>query len=474
MADPRVDALNERLRRTFEAQRARSLRRFVETDESLEEARQAAYERVRAGVRGRGALTRLEEQRLRQRAVEELEAQVQRTIARLGEDVQYAGDRGALAALESRRTALATLGTGSTRGRLTDDAGAVERSFTEPRLRRLNSTLWRHQRETRRAMERSLGTSLRAGRSVTEAAQELLVASNPAVRVPRYMRQLIEATRSGSARELRRTVRRHVGTVRRLGEGASRERGPFTLRQHVEQFVRDAGRAVEGDVDNALRHYMVAKARYQARLVARTEMSAALNAAYVERTRGEPFVKAYRWNTSPTHPRPDVCDMYASTDFSGLGRGVYSPDDLPQLPAHPHCQCYVTSVLDRSFATRRLEAARNARRNGTTVQHEERLLRGAEPAPGEREPFAAWLGAQSRARQDSILGPGRARHLRRRLREAGPGGAGAIVDPRTGELAPLWAIEGRRRPARDLGAAVPVEVREYHGLPPIARERSRG
>lgn len=47
-----------------------------------------------------------------------------------------------------------------------------------------------------------------------------------------------------------------------------------------------------------------------------------------------------KWQLSPRHPKPDVCDLLASQDIDGEGPGVYkhSPN------RHPGCLCYIFPV----------------------------------------------------------------------------------------------------------------------------------
>lgn len=55
----------------------------------------------------------------------------------------------------------------------------------------------------------------------------------------------------------------------------------------------------------------------------------------------DPFVEAVRWVLSPnrgTQVGPDVCDALASTDWYGLGPGIYPVDRVP-MPPHPNDRC---------------------------------------------------------------------------------------------------------------------------------------
>lgn len=87
--------------------------------------------------------------------------------------------------------------------------------------------------------------------------------------------------------------------------------------------------------------------RYKALRIARTEMRNAHTEAALLSVQSSPgvlkdYVSGLRWNLSLSHPAPDVCDLYATRD-TGLGPGVYLPDDFPV--SHPNCLCFQTAVL---------------------------------------------------------------------------------------------------------------------------------
>ena len=80
------------------------------------------------------------------------------------------------------------------------------------------------------------------------------------------------------------------------------------------------------------------------RRLARTETPRAYGAATVEAARRNPFVAGVKWNLSASHPEQDECDVNATRDAHGLGRGVYPAGRVPTYPNHPHDLCYLTSV----------------------------------------------------------------------------------------------------------------------------------
>lgn len=85
----------------------------------------------------------------------------------------------------------------------------------------------------------------------------------------------------------------------------------------------------------------------------RTELNNAFHASAKDRMRRSPFVEAVVWETSGSHPRPDICDEYAERDNDNLGPGRYMPDNVPEKP-HPQCMCYITADLisDEEFINR--------------------------------------------------------------------------------------------------------------------------
>jgi hypothetical protein len=77
----------------------------------------------------------------------------------------------------------------------------------------------------------------------------------------------------------------------------------------------------------------VGNARYNAMRIARTEINNAYREAHIQSTREasgnlKPFISGIQWSLSLSHPRADICDCWAGYD-SGLGPGIYLPEDVP-------------------------------------------------------------------------------------------------------------------------------------------------
>lgn len=118
--------------------------------------------------------------------------------------------------------------------------------------------------------------------------------------------------------------------------------------------------------------------------VFRTELNRAHGEAYQSGAGTHPDVVGMRFNLSPTHPRVDICDYYASANLYGLGPGVYPIGEAP-WPAHPNTMSYLTAVF-------RDEVTPKDQKD----QHD--LLTGLRDLPA--------------ARQDTILGRQKAAALR--------------------------------------------------------------
>ncbi len=83
---------------------------------------------------------------------------------------------------------------------------------------------------------------------------------------------------------------------------------------------------------------------YNALRLARTELTAAYGAATIGAAQASPAVGKVQWVLSSSHPKPDICDTYAS---GGDGHGVYDANKCPQYPAHPNCLCTIQPAPDK-------------------------------------------------------------------------------------------------------------------------------
>lgn len=122
----------------------------------------------------------------------------------------------------------------------------------------------------------------------------------------------------------------------------------------IEKIVRAgvirgfSAKEIASDVKKYIHPGTPGGASFAAMRLGRTE----LNNTFHEQQKMEanrPWVKGTKWNRSKSHPKRDLCDVYAEHD-EGLGIGVWSNHRTPNKP-HPQCLCYMTyDVMDEREA----------------------------------------------------------------------------------------------------------------------------
>lgn len=83
--------------------------------------------------------------------------------------------------------------------------------------------------------------------------------------------------------------------------------------------------------------------KYNALRLARTETNQGYYRAQELSAQNSVIVRGVKWNLSRSHPKKDICDIWATQDLYGLGPGVYKPGTTPT--EHPNGFCYKTDVL---------------------------------------------------------------------------------------------------------------------------------
>lgn len=269
---------------------------------------------------------------------------------------------------------------------------------------------------------RAMAAQVRESTALAETTEELsarvLSTRNVEVRLPRY----IERVRAAAARAQPSAVRR---TVRAQLEALESGRIPnHDISRETRRFLERVRRSNGEDIDEAVEQWVRGRAQNQAMTIARTEGQSALNESYVEQVGQQPWVVGVRWNLSPSHPDPDICDVMAAQDLHGLGAGGYPAADAPSL-AHPNCLCFMSAIVDEHFLERE-----GARARGTAEP----------PRPWETAGDVSArdvLDGMTEEQRRSVLGSGRAREFARRPTR--------VVNP-DGSFNPLYQIQGRPPP----------------------------
>ncbi len=137
-----------------------------------------------------------------------------------------------------------------------------------------------------------------------------------------------------------------VSLAERHVEKLSREGTYYASKRLIAEMKKaiEAGR--EDLLVRAINWWLYDRQLYFLKRVARTEAANAFHLAQIKATEDDPYVIGYQWRLSSSHPRPDICDWYASVDF-GLGKGVWPKDRVPRKKAHPHCMCYLLPKVSK-------------------------------------------------------------------------------------------------------------------------------
>lgn len=141
----------------------------------------------------------------------------------------------------------------------------------------------------------------------------------------------------------------------------SRRHHGMTLSERVYRNGRKSVTAVEGIINQSLlsgrsateiarlvRSYINPRTpgglSYAAMRLGRTELNNAFHETSLRMAADDPFVERVKWNLSGSHPKPDICNDYASAvNRRGWDPGEYSVGQVPAKP-HPQCLCYTTTI----------------------------------------------------------------------------------------------------------------------------------
>lgn len=284
-------------------------------------------------------------------------------------------------------------------------------------------------------MRRVLESSIKAGESTIRSAERLLDADIPAVELPKYVRELSKAAKFprgyGDKNEYERVVKRFKSQINRLGQGAEKAAGEYTVRSAAQQMIKDLRRAQPDQVDGIVNRWVLERARYQARVMARHEAVEAARDVQLNGYREQPWVVGVRWTLSGAHPKFDVCDCHAGADIYGLGPGGYPKDQVPDR--HTSCLCGLVPISDNAYLRRETARLRD---------------QPEPPRPWETEGGQSpedWLRAQSRETRRAILGPTRAK-----LVEQGR----KVLDEGASNFRPVYQLKGMPRPRIERGPRV--------------------
>jgi hypothetical protein len=138
------------------------------------------------------------------------------------------------------------------------------------------------------------------------------------------------------------TTRAEADLKRIIGNGIGQGNSPYEISKRIEKYVSpEVGMADELGIQTGPGVY---RSPYRnAMRLARTETNRAYSQASAKFAENKPWVQGMMVTLSPDHDVEDECDDLANGD-------VLTPEEFADtIPAHPHCMCYGTYVIDPKY-----------------------------------------------------------------------------------------------------------------------------
>lgn len=177
----------------------------------------------------------------------------------------------------------------------------------------------------------------KAAHDAAEAMERTIFSSLPDSRAQAVTRSLRASAEAGIETDFHRVPRELSTRVYKNRDLATKQ---------VEQTIRSAivrglsAREMANDVYRHVSPTAPGGQAYAAKRLARTEINNAFHQQQIAEA-DKPWVNAAKWNLSGSHPKPDVCNTYATNNSHKLGAGKYPANAVPEKP-HPNCYCFVT------------------------------------------------------------------------------------------------------------------------------------
>jgi len=213
----------------------------------------------------------------------------------------------------------------------------------------LSARLYRQSRETGQVVTGIVNRHIKGWQDARKLTLELyegygfrdrepLRVTRSNARLPKYLRQEL-LTDPGITGELAR----HFANVQ-----ASKLKTPALKAAYLEFLGGIQAGAGQELLRKRMRVAFHERMRYFANRIAQTELHRAYADRQATELMNDPDIVWVQYRLSVTHPRMDICDLWAKQDKYGLGPGVYPKAKAPKAPCHPHCRCVVSPRLDIS------------------------------------------------------------------------------------------------------------------------------
>lgn len=137
----------------------------------------------------------------------------------------------------------------------------------------------------------------------------------------------------------------HKGVNDILASGMARGESAVNMSKRLRQYLLNSEITPNVSWTTGVQPSVTGKGsiHYNALRLARTEINNSYRETLVVSSDTNPIILGVKWNLSTSHPRPDVCDIWAKSDLYGFGEGVYPSTSAPI--DHPNGLCFMTEVL---------------------------------------------------------------------------------------------------------------------------------
>lgn len=215
----------------------------------------------------------------------------------------------------------------------------------------LSKRLWKRERELKRLFKSVLFKSLRDRESAKKIAYEFQYKAErepfePLTKeeLPELIKKLEDtALRAITDRETRGEWQKIIRRYKSYVEQRSKLGTYYAHKKLLNDLTQAVENLSEKMVKDAIKWWAYDKQLYYLNRIARTEVSNVIHLSILKETEKDPYIVGYRWELSPAHRRPDICDHLANVEF-GLGKGVFPKGRVPRRKPHPHCTCHITPV----------------------------------------------------------------------------------------------------------------------------------
>ncbi len=225
-------------------------------------------------------------------------------------------------------------------------------NYRYPDRLNLSERLWKWQTTARVELKNTLAKLVRQAESHQKVMYELQFALERVYdreyvntileNLPKYLQEVEASARMYDPVSIQKAIRKAERQIKKL----KLTHNIANARQLIKELQEGLAKQSQSTIENAVRWWLYNRQLYRLQTIARTELSTAFHVAQITATEEDEDIIGYRWTLSPSHPRPDICDVYATVDF-GLGEGVWPKDKILRRKAHPHCMCYLVPVLKR-------------------------------------------------------------------------------------------------------------------------------